>query len=150
MSSRYNPFTEIERFFDQMSRQFEEVSGSLEAGEGVDRWTATLESMAIDVVEQDERFVVTADLPGFEHDDVELRITDTQLHIEAQHSEHVEEEEGRHIRRERRHRSLSRSVELPLAVDVENVEASMKHGVLTITLPKQEVGKAHHIEIESN
>jgi HSP20 family protein len=147
MSSRSNPFDEIERLFDRMSRQFDDASRAWEssapfglAGDG--------EPVPVDLVEEDERFVATADLPGFERDDVTISVTDHTLRIEADHEEAAEESDGEYVRRERRHRSARRSIRLPEAVDTEAVAARMRNGVLTITLPKTEVERARTIEIE--
>lgn len=147
MTPQYNPIQEIERFFGRMSQQFESVSEGMDPGEQVDTWTGLFEPMAIDVVEHDEQFVVTADLPGFETDDLDIRVTNNRLHIEADREELTEEETGRHLRHERRYSSLERSVRLPEDVDAEGVEATMKNGVLHVTLPKQHAEEAHHIEI---
>jgi HSP20 family protein len=104
--------------------------------------------MAIDLVDRDGEFVVTVDLPGFERDDVDIRVTDHTLRIEAEH-EAVRDEEGeRFIRHERRHKSTDRSVRLPGEVDKQGVAARMRNGVLTITLPKTEAEEARKIEID--
>ena len=150
MTAQYNPFKDVERFLNQMSRQLEEASGGLDPEEQMGRWSPGFESMAVDIVEQDGEFVVAADLPGFDRDDVDIRVTENRVHIEAEHREETaEEEDGRHIRHERRHRSLERSLTLPKEVDAAETEATMKHGVLTVTLPKRTVEDAHRIEIES-
>ena len=147
MTPQYNPIKEIERFFGRMSQQLEAVSEEMDSGEQADTWTGLFEPMAIDVVEHDEQFVVTADLPGFETDDLDIRVTNNRLHIEADREELTEEETGRRLRHERRYSSLERSVRLPEDVDAEGVEATMENGVLHVTLPKQHVEEAHHIEI---
>ena len=108
--------------------------------------------MAIDLVERDDEFVVTVDLPGFEREEVDVQVTDHTLRIEAEHEEVTDEDrmegEGRFIRHERRHESTRRSIRLPDAVDTANVSARMKNGVLTITLPRLEAEEAKGIEIE--
>jgi HSP20 family protein len=138
MSSRSNPFGEIERFFERMGRNFEDPAR--EWGWG------GFEAMSLDIVEKDGEFVVTADLPGFEREEVSVRVNDHTLHVEAEHGE-TEDSEGDYIRRERRHRSSHRTVRLPGDVDAESVEARMRNGVLTITLPKAEKAEAKRIEI---
>jgi HSP20 family protein len=148
MSTRSNPFEEIERFFDRMSRQFDEASRTWETEGPLAQWTSGFESMAVDLVEHDEEFVVTVDLPGFERDDVEIQVTDHTLRIEAEHEEAREEDEERYLRQERRHESTRRSIRLPEAVDKAAVTAEMRNGVLTVTLPKLEVEEARRIEIE--
>jgi HSP20 family protein len=144
MSTSGNPFDELERLFERMSRQFDEATGMWNAENPFGR----MESMSIDLVEADGEFVVTADLPGFERDDVDVQVTDHTLRIEAEHEEATEEREADYLRRERRHESMHRSIRLPDDVDKEAVEARMKNGVLTVTLPRLEAEEARSIEIE--
>ena len=132
-----------------MGRQFDEASRFWESDGPFGRLSGEMESMAIDLVDHDDEFIVTVDLPGFQRDDVELRVTDHTLRIEAEREESVEEEEGQYLRHERRHESTKRSVRLPEEVDKEGVQARMKNGVLTITLPKTEVEESRAIEIEA-
>lgn len=147
MSTRGNPLEELERFFERMSHQFDDArmwhpSGSLE------RWSSEFGAMAIDLVDRDDEFVATVDMPGFDRDEIDVRVTDHTLRINAEHEEALDEEEGRYIRHERRRESADRSIRLPDGVDPDGVEARMKNGVLTITLPKLEAEEARGIEIE--
>jgi len=152
MSTRSNPFEELERLFERMSRQFDDASRTWESDGPFGRWSSTVESMAVDLVDRDGEFVATVDLPGFERDEVDIQVTDHTLRIHAEHEEVIDEEEGaeedRYIRHERRHESTQRSIRLPEEVDKEGVEAQMKNGVLTVTLPKLEVEEPLSIEID--
>lgn len=104
----------------------------------------------IDLSEHPEEFVVTAELPGFDREEIELRITDRSLWIEAEHEESEQEEAERHIRRERRSERMHRSVRLPGAVDPDGANAKLQNGVLTISVPKAHHDEdARHIDIES-
>ena len=106
--------------------------------------------MALDLVEHDDEFLVTVDLPGFERDDVSLQVTDHTLRIEAERESEVEEEEEQYLRHERRQQAMHRSIRLPDDIDKENVSARMKNGVLTVTLPKLEIEEARTINIEED
>lgn len=141
-----NPFEELERIFDRMSRQFEGSWGEWEMPGG-------MQEMSIDVADRADEIVVTADLPGFERDDIDVRLADNRLRIHAHREETTEEtgEEGRgeYIRQERSHRSMNRSITLPESVDEENVHARYTNGVLTVTLPKlHKVEESRSISIE--
>jgi HSP20 family protein len=150
MSSR-NPFQEIEEFFDRMSREFESESDVLGGDESRFRWSSD-ESMPIDLIEYDDELVATVELPGFEQDDVDIQVTDHTLRISADHEEAADEEResetGHMLRHERRHETATRSIQLPEEVDKEAVNATMQHGILTVTLPKTESKRARTIEIE--
>ena len=147
MASR-NPFEEMERFFERLTRQYDEASRAWEPEGPLGRWAGRFESPALDLVERDESFVVTVDLPGFERDEVVIRVTDHMLRIEAEREQTSEEEDERYIRRERSHESTKREIRLPDEVLREEVHARMKNGVLTVTLPKLEAEEAETIEIE--
>ena len=143
MPKRTNPFEEIQRLFDRMAEQFEDFDdwGAFEA--------AMPGRISLDVAEYDDEFVVTADLPGYERDDIDVELSDDRLRIAADHEEDTEAEEpGRYVRRERRKRSMSRTITLPEPVDDEAVSATFRHGVLTITLGKAAEADSHTIDIE--
>lgn len=148
MSSQNNPFEELERMFERMSRQFEEASRSWRGGAPFASWEGADESMALDLVEHDDEYVVTVDLPGFEREDVDVRVTESTLKIAAEREQAVDEEDGEFIRHERGHRRASRSVRLPDEVDANAVSAKMRNGVLTVTVPRMEVEDSTRIEIE--
>lgn len=96
--------------------------------------------MNVDAMERDDAYVVTADLPGFEPEDVSVRLQERTLTIEA-NSESTTTSENttdgvEYLRRERASRSLNRSIRLPAQVNSDAVEANLTNGVLTVTLPK--------------
>jgi len=149
MSSQQNPYEIIEQMLERMNRQFGETtrmweSGMPEFGE------SGFGQMGIDLADHDEEFVVTADVPGFERDEIELRKVDETLQITAAHEEESEEKAEHYLRSEREHRSLSERVRLPEPVVGDEITATLQNGVLTITLPKAEPSAAegHRIEIE--
>lgn len=149
MARRRNPFDELEEMIDRMSRQFED---SMSSGD----WTkfGGRAEMSMDVADHGDEYVVTADLPGFDKDDIDVTLREDVLTIGAEHEEETEEaeeeDEGRYLRQERRHQSASRSVTLPEHVKESGVSAQYKNGVLTVTLPKTEAeddDDSTHIDI---
>jgi len=133
---RDNPFEAIEEFIERMEREF-----------GADPFGKT-GSMNVDVRDGDGEFVVTADLPGYDKDDVEVSLADQTLHVEADHERHAEADDGEYIRKERRHESVSRSVRLPEPVAEDGVSATFQNGVLTVTLQKRDADGGTQIDIE--
>ena len=120
--------------FDRMSSQFEPLEGgALQGG-----------SVAVDVEDAGDEFVVTADLPGYDREDIDVQLAGERLTLSADHTETREAGEGRYVRRERRQQSVSRSVRLPEPVDESGTDATYTNGVLTVTLPKAEVGDDGH------
>ncbi|WP_049901617.1 Hsp20/alpha crystallin family protein [Natrinema sp. J7-1] len=138
---RDNPFDEIETLLDRVSRQVEEgmAAGGLQVPGTV----------PVDVADTDEAYVVTADLPGYETDDIELTLSDGTLRLEANRLGDDIAAEGTYLRRERTKTSASRRIRLPEPVDEEAGAAGFENGVLTVRLPKVAGGEdSKRIDIE--
>lgn len=149
MTGRTNPFQELERIFDRLSRQFDETTHGFLFDEPFGEFEVDRSLMAVDVIEHDDEFEVTVDLPGFDRDKIDISVSNHTLRINAEVTEEIEEEDKDYIRQERRAKSMHRSIQLPIEIDHEEVSAHMKHGVLTITLPKVEPEEAVEIEIQT-
>lgn len=151
MSTSRNPFDDLERLFDRMSRQFDDRSRLTDGNGPLARFAPEMEAMPIDLVDRDDEFVATVDLPGFEREDVDIEVTDDELRINAEHESVLDEEDddGRYLRHERRTTSTRRSIHLPEPIDRDDVHARMTNGVLIVTLPKRELPAGRQIEIES-
>jgi len=126
MMRRYTPFDEFDSFFDRMGRGFE-LAGTQQG------------QIAVDVADDEDEYTLTADLPGFDREDIELTVADSMVTITAEYTHDQDEssEDGAYIHRERRTASVQRRVRLPDAVDDEAVSAAYHNGVLSVTLPKQ-------------
>ena len=126
MMRRYTPFDEFDSFFDRMGRGFE-FAGTQQS------------QIAVDVADDEDEYTLTADLPGFDREDIELTVADSMVTITAEYTHDQDEssEDGAYIHRERRTASVQRRVRLPDAVDDEAVSAAYHNGVLSVTLPKQ-------------
>lgn len=137
-----DPFRDIENLFDRMSREFEGFGRQFESSVagGID----------VDLVDRGEKLQVVADLPGFSKESIGVSIAGDELTISADYDDTDEFDEGRFHRRERRRRSVSRRVSLPVAVVEDQANATYNNGVLTVTLPKAtaEDASGHHIDIE--
>ena len=99
-----------------------------------DSWVA---QPAIDLVERDNGFELTAEMPGLEEKNISVDVANGVLTVKGQKEEDkVEKKEDFHLR-ERRFGSFSRSVRVPETVDADKIEATFKNGVLKVTLPKK-------------
>jgi len=94
-------------------------------------------SPAVDVVESDKAYEVTAELPGMDEKDIEIKVTQDSLTIKGLKEEQKEEKEKGYHRQERRYGSFERSFGLPDSVDADKIQADFKKGLLTVTLPKK-------------
>jgi HSP20 family protein len=122
-----NPFEEMERAFERMGKQLEGFGPEVVS-----------ETIRVDVADDGDAYVVTADLPGFDRADIEVKLADRRLELAAERDEETTEEGPDYLRRERRRGSLRRTIPLPGRVDSGGTEASYDNGVLTVTLPKHE------------
>lgn len=117
-----DPFQELERVFDQLAE-----FGASAGGE-----------VAVDVFEEDEEFVVVADVPGYETDDIGVELyDDRRLHIAAEKTTTRDYDEEVVVRRERHSEQASRTVTLPEEVVPDETEAEYENGVLTVRLAKE-------------
>jgi HSP20 family protein len=107
-----------------------------------------LTGVDVDVVDDGEDVVVVADLPGFEKDEISVQADDHRLRISAERAEEKEEEETDYYKRERTQRTLSRTVTLPVEVNVDESSASYENGVLSVRLPKVEMAEGEEIDID--
>lgn len=96
---------------------------------------------AVDVVEKDNAFELTAELPGLDAKNIELSLSDDVLTIKGEKNEEKEEKTKDRYVSERRYGSFRRSLQLPASVDPAKIEASYKSGVLSVKLPKSEEAK---------
>lgn len=115
----------------------------------MEEWGGKVFAPAIDIMEEDDKLVVTTDLPGVDKKDVELSVKDDMLEISAKCGREKEAEEEGYLRRERAYTRFYRAVRLPVNVTDENATAKIENGVLTITLPKLQIeAPKKRIEIE--
>lgn len=91
---------------------------------------------AVDVTEGDKDFKVTAELPGLEEKDIDVKVSNHTLTIKGKKSYEKDETNKDHHVSERAYGSFQRSFTLPEAVDADKITAALAKGVLTVTLPK--------------
>jgi HSP20 family protein len=90
----------------------------------------------VDVADTDKEIKVSVELPGLDDKDVEVSLTKETLTIKGEKKEEKEEKGKDYYRSERSFGSFTRTIPLPVAIDVEKAAASFKKGVLTVNLPK--------------
>ena len=138
----WNPFRELDDIHSRFSKLLESTFG--EAPSSVfGTWTPP-----VDIEETDDAFIVEAELPEVKADDVDVELHDNQLSI---HGEIKERERTGVLRRQtRRTGQFDYRVTLPAQVEADGAEASLKDGVLRLTLHKSEVHKPQRIEVSSS
>lgn len=120
----YNPFKELEEF----ERSFFSP-----------RTFEAFEAFKTDIKDEGDKFVLEAELPGFDKSDIDIDLRDGTLTIKAEHSDSNDknDKEGNYIRRERSYGSFSRSFDVT-NIDENAIGAEFKNGILELTLPKKE------------
>jgi HSP20 family protein len=143
--------------FDEMERMMERVFGESPGPGWVRPWRARwpawselpeLHMPKVDVIDRDDEIVVRAELPGVEKKDVEISTSENSVTIKGSTKHETKEEKGDFYRCEISRGAFSRTVTLPAQVDSEKGKASMRDGVLELTLPKVEKSKRRTISVD--
>jgi len=93
-------------------------------------------SPAMDVAVKEKEYEITAELPGLEEKDVEVKVANGVLVIKGEKKEEKEEREKDYYLTERRFGAFARSFAMPEGVDVGRIEATFAKGLLTVRMPK--------------
>jgi HSP20 family protein len=102
----------------------------------------------IDVFENDKMFQITAELPGLTEKDIKVDLNHNLLTISGEKKLEKEDKGNNYYICERSAGSFYRTIQIPTAVDENNIDAKMKDGILKITLPKSAEALAHTKQIE--
>ncbi len=103
---------------------------------------------AADIMETDENVVVSAEIPGISPQDLQVTIEGDVLSINGEKKQQSKEERNNFHRVERSYGAFARKIRLPAGIKAEQAQAAFKNGVLTITLPKQEVERKQTIQVK--
>jgi HSP20 family protein len=144
---RWEPARELQSLQQEMNRLFGTVFDS-HTGEGgtafARRWIPPM-----DLIEGQDEYVLRADLPGLNEDDVQIELDERVLTISGERrAQHEERKEGYH-RVERASGKFSRSLTLPEGIDPEAIHASVENGVLEVRIPKPEERKPRRVQIKA-
>ena len=108
----------------------------------------TAELPSIDVSETEDSVVLRAEVPGINPEDLDISITDDTLRISGEKRQERVEEEGGIKRTERRYGSFSRTLQLPCRIDLDDVKATYREGILNIVMPKCKPEQAREIKVK--
>jgi HSP20 family protein len=136
-----NPWAEFERIrqgLDELSRSY------VEKGKGQNQANVY---PALNIYEETDRLLITAELPGVKTSDLELSIEGETLTIQGKRDRRQNETGASYHRREIESGSFSRAITLPIKVDTEQVGARLTNGILTITLLKASAVTPRQIKV---
>ncbi len=144
--TQYDPWNRLNQLTREMERVFDRRA--VDADESTQSATADWVP-AVDIKEEENRFLVVADIPGVDPSDIEITMDNGLLTIRGERSsENTEEREG-FKRVERSRGTFYRRFALPDTADVENVTAKGKHGVLEVVIPKQERAQPRRVTVDA-
>ena len=136
--------------FGRLDRMFDDFLGPRWARPfGWDRPLAelTVAGPNVDIIDRDEEVLVRVEVPGFRKEDIDVSVADGYLTLKGEAHHEEKEEKGDYFRNEISHEAFSRVLPLPAGVDDTKARASMRDGVLELTLPKREKSRRHSIAI---
>ena len=141
-----DPIGELSSIHERMNRLFGEAFGPSRAPE--EGWIRSWEP-AVDIYEADDSIVVKAEVPGVERDQVGVEVKDGILTLRGERKFEREVKEENYHRIERSYGSFQRSFTLPSSVDPEKVRATLRNGVLEVTLQKKELARPKQVKISN-
>lgn len=137
--------TAITRFHSEVDRLFDRFFGEPFGSRFAPGWSAAWPS--IDISEEDEALIVTAEVPGVDAGDLDVSVSGDMLTLSGEKREESEERREGFYHSERRFGAFRRAIPLPAPVDRERISAECKDGVLRIRLPKSEEAAAKRIPV---
>ncbi|MBC7362543.1 MAG: Hsp20/alpha crystallin family protein [Candidatus Aminicenantes bacterium] len=143
--TKWDPFRDLMILRDRMNRLFEDLVSSprFEDSELIQStW-----SPAVDIYETENELVLTAELPGVDEKDVEIKIEDNTLTLKGERKFEKETKEENYHRIERAYGSFFRSFSLPNYIDQEKISAEYENGLLRIHMPKKAEVKPRKVKI---
>jgi HSP20 family protein len=132
---RGHPLERMERDFDTLLRRL--WGGLLAPG---DQDSGSMRLWDFDVTEKDQEIVVRAEIPGFEDSELDVKLIDNVLTIQAEKEQKGDGQEE--------YRSFYRAVTLPSGIDPNNVKATYRNGVLEVHIPRAEGAGPKRIEVQ--
>lgn len=134
---------EMDRLFDDFHPAFPRLSTRLGTAKGA--WDL---APAVDVAEKDGAYEITAELPGMDEKDIDVKVASGMLTIKGEKKEEKEEHKKDYHLSERRYGSFQRSFQLPDGIEVDKIAADFAKGVLKVTLPKSASAKESEKKID--
>ena len=145
--TRWDPFKDVEELQNRLSSIFGQSptrrSGTESEVLPVAKWAPV-----VDVAESDHEYVIQAELPAVNREDVKVSVEDGVLTLSGERKFEKEEKNKKYHRIERAYGSFIRTFSIPSDVDPDKVRAEFKEGVLTVRLEKDERSKPRSVEVK--
>jgi HSP20 family protein len=123
--------------------------GSFFRGDMVDEGTiGSYWTPAVDILEQEDSYILEAELPGLNKDDVKISVQDNVLTLQGDKKDERKETKKGYLKMESGYGTFTRSFTLPTTINTSKIEAQFKEGILKIVVPKSEEAKPKLIEVK--
>ena len=142
---RWDPYRDMVTLREKMNRMFEDVF-SQRSEEGKEMVTSNW-APAVDIFETEKELVLSAEIPGIDEKDIEIKVEDNTLSLKGERKFEKETQEENYHRIERSYGSFYRAFTLPNSIDPEKIQATHENGVLKITMPKREERQPRKVKI---
>jgi HSP20 family protein len=144
-----NMWMEFDRAFDRFRRDFERVLMPYERPFGLPS-LADMETSfpSIDLEDKGDRFIISAEAPGFKKDEIDINICGNTVEISGCKEMTTDEKKKDYVRKERMSESFYRTLTLPEDIKYEEVSADLKDGVLEVVLPKKSPKQRKKVKIK--
>ena len=142
---RWNPWREMPAVHNRISRFFDDPFFRI--GHMAEAADSRLWNPAVDLYEKDDHYVIKAELPGVDKDDIKVDLKDHVLTLSGERTYDNEVKEENYCRRERSYGKFRRAFSLPTDVDSDKITAEYKDGVLRVEVPKPEAQKPKQVTI---
>lgn len=149
---RWDPFQELEDISNRLNRVFNRHDPAKGAPRSLERSKETMAladwAPAVDIKESPEEYVIKAELPEVQKDDVKVIVKDGVLTLSGERKIEKEEKGKKYHRIERAYGTFMRSFSVPDDVDEAKVSASFKDGLLNVHLPKSATAKSRTVDVK--
>ncbi len=144
---KWRPFRDMVNFQEEMNRMFDRFY-SHDSWDDQEELSRSTWHPAMDISENKDEFVISAELPGLVKKDIQITFTNGTLKIEGERKKDTEEKDVNYHRVERTYGKFCRTFQLPTIVQQDKISADFKEGILNIRLPKAEEVKPKEIEVK--
>lgn len=139
----WEPFHDLARLEDEVNRVFGRTLVPASKTKNGGAWLPD-----VDIIEEKDKVLVRADLPGMKQEDISVAVEGDMLTIKGERKQELEKKEGQVHRIECSYGAFLRSFALPSTVDAGKIGAAYKNGVLEVTLPKREESRPKQVKVD--
>lgn len=141
---RWDPFRDLTTLRERMNVLFGDEYPSRREEKDL---IASTWNPSVDIYEKNGNLVLTAEVPGLDENDIDVKLEDSTLTIKGDRKYEKEVKEENYHRVERTYGSFSRSFSLPQNIDQDKIKAESENGILKITMPKKAELKPKKVKV---